>query len=346
MYTDFYNDDKHKTFYKICQIKKLPNFFKKATFCNEHDIPEEKFAVTEKRAFPCHDPASTYLSYCYSQHNSTPVPTESMDFILKKAHYWGIGQDIVDYQKKHMDWEDKFTKTAAEKDCAHFDGKRRHFPITDPMHVYSAVPMFEKFSHRYDIPTRNKIARFIVKKAQNFGIPVRSEVVLTYTSNSVDPLLAANNIAARSMTPGISMQEKKAYIMLGKGLLEARVSDAESMEKIAHVVEKLDRINGIDKEYGFTVPSAHQSVFNTPIEMLKKATEMIDLAGEYFSLTKLSTLPPELYSDALGKDFTVAVVDDKGKVNPQKLKMILPTLPLPDKETLRKYVIQHVGDEV
>lgn len=346
-YIDFNNDDKQKILYVINKIKPLPKFVKKANVVDADFADDRKFAVREKRAFPCHDPASTYLSYCYYQHNDKQIPKESLDYMLKRSHYFGICDHVIDYQKKHIAWERDRIKQASSKNCAFFDGQTRHFPISEEFHVYNAVDMFEKVAEeRYTIPQRRTIASFIVKKASEYGVNIRSKKIDTYTQNIIDPVVAAHNIAARATAANLNPLEKKAYAEVAKGIMHTPPADIHKIEKLARCLERMDEVFGLKQKAPDYFKSAYESVYNTPYAHIKAATQFIDLCGDRISITQMIGLPRELYADALGEEFAKAITDQHGKADANKIAKIVPTLPLPDKNVLHRYVKQHIGDEI
>jgi hypothetical protein len=94
------------------------------------------------------------------------------------------------------------------------------------------------------------------------------------------------------------------------------------LTKIAEVIGDLDKVFGLNKHYGKSLPDPLQTVFNTKEAM----GAMVDLGGTPVPLATLVKQSPEFYGDLLGPDVVEEISAD-GIIDPSKIQEIFPTLP-------------------
>jgi hypothetical protein len=129
---------------------------------------------------------------------------------------------------------------------------------------------------------------------------------------------------------------KEAFEKLSNALAASPrlVGDREELVKVANVLEELDNAAGIQHLYGTRLPDPVQSVFNTD----KLADELLDVAGRQVPLETMLQIDPEVYRDVFGADLANEFIDGD-VIDPEQLKVILPTVPL----DLQKVLVSQLG---
>jgi hypothetical protein len=341
---DFYNDTGNTQLRIIEQIRPMPDFVKQAAIIDRDSIPSRLFALPEKRAYTIADPASTYLSFGYWMLNNNKLsPSESdrsKTAIVKAAAFFDIGEDIKDFAKRYKIAESHFQKRAEEKNYGL--PQEKSFPLHTPVHVRRAIDFFPGHYEKYTMPERVKIASHIMRRADDFNIPVRQTVIIKYANNTAgcDPVLMADNIASRSLFVN-DMDHKKLFLKLARAAMHS-ANNVPTLMKLATVLEGLDGhfdLNGIGLQDPFS------TVFNVDG---KRAFDLdqsraINIAGNNYPVTALKDIPPEVFADALGEDFVKASSDEAGNIDTGRMADIIETLPLPDKKTLDLYLRQYIA---
>jgi len=341
---DFYSDTGNTLLASINKLKELPDFVKQAAIVDKDSIPDKFFALPEKRAFPISDPATTYISFGYWLFNQNKMSDMEKNAakvgLVKAAEFFGISKYILDLAKSY---QKNKNHVQCEKIANDYGlPEKKAYPLHTEDHVNMAIDSFPIHHRNYDIAERQQIAKKIMEKASNFNIPVRTQVIVKYATAS--PMsrtdLAAVNIAGRAMFTD-NLQAQHLYHKLGRALI-GNLNGQEGLYKVARVLESLDDHFGLNGgQNGF--PDAFSTMFNMNEKMAVEAVETvpINIAGDAFTLRDLIALPADFYEEALGEDFAQAIIDDSGKVSPGKLASILPTLPMPEKNILVRYLRQH-----
>jgi len=101
------------------------------------------------------------------------------------------------------------------------------------------------------------------------------------------------------------------------------MGDRGELMKVADALQELDEEAGLVPYYDRRIPDPLLTVFNTD----KIAGESIELGGRQVPIETLLQVPVEVYKDVLG-DFLVDEFTDGPELNAEKMKVILPTVPL------------------
>jgi len=97
------------------------------------------------------------------------------------------------------------------------------------------------------------------------------------------------------------------------------------------VIRELDEAAGLEKFYDRSMLDPLSTVFNTE----KLADDVFELAGKQVPMQDLLAIDPEVYKDVFGEDLSGEFIDPTtNEIDAEKLKTILPTVPLDLQRTL------------
>lgn len=336
---DFYTDSGQTVLTLIDKIRPMPEFVKSASIFEPQTIPDNCWAWPEKRAFSIADPASTYLSFGYWLMDQQNVPAKVKDNIVKSAAFFGIGDEVMDLAKRYADAKRRLDSAKVDSGYA-LPGK---YPLHTMEHVAQAVEYFPRHYKELPIPERMIVARKIVKEAKSNGVPIMSTVIMKYAK--AKPLSrtdrAGANIAIR-MQKTADLKEKKLYNKLGQ-TLAGNVKDSGMLFKVAGLLERMDKMTGLDRFYGTQIKDAFDTVFNMNIKEAQELLNILNINGKNFLLEDLANIPADVYEEAMGEDFLDNVKSQDGLLDINKLKDVINALPAPDKNTLVQYLEQYIA---
>jgi hypothetical protein len=113
----------------------------------------------------------------------------------------------------------------------------------------------------------------------------------------------------------------------------------QSLGKIAEVLEAFDVAEGLRFKRHTKLLSPSDVVFNIPLKKISSAlADAVKLNKHIFSLTKLAELSTGMYEDMLGEQFVSRIVNEHGKIAPEKLAEQINKLNLESKDALEVYL--------
>jgi hypothetical protein len=108
-------------------------------------------------------------------------------------------------------------------------------------------------------------------------------------------------------------------------------------EKLASTMAVFDEHAGIFP-YDRSVILPEDAVFSvSPAEFIKAAEDLVPLCGQFYSVSQLSSLPPERFG-ILGSDTVDMIKDAQGNTDAGMLGDVLRSLPADDQEKLLRYL--------
>lgn len=284
-------------------------------------LPDGAFAWPEKRAFPTHTKEHTAISLAYAKHaEELPAYVKENLRVASDAH--SVSADVL-------------TPVSVKTAGAEYWllPNERRFRVASEADVHFAVDALEKRAYDLSEEKRTEVFHNLTKVAGIYGVKVKSSLqkfggsTLTDTEVLVD-WLEARAEAAEMVGSKVAAVE---YKNLGQSfkMADKYLASKEDQVKVAECIAELDKIAGIGKYIGKSIPNPILTVWNTN----KVAAEQLELNGMYFDKSMLASLPTSFWKDALGEDF-VAEFAPGGVVDPAQLEAVLQTLPADMKATL------------
>ena len=343
---DVLHDTSYRQWLKIASTyKKVPKYVLDHSPMEKDaaaTMDDALFADFGKKMFPIDTPASTWLSAAYFNENRASVDdvvrAQIESNIKMAASIWNIDKDIKDVL------EFKHAAYVPENDPANYgyiDKKgNRYFPMFDEEGVKRAADNFDRF--RGDIPTdiRKKLACAIVKKAHAGDIAIQSSVFREAGIGLPNKIDLMDNLLDRAYLT----KNAECATVISNLVRVVSASPAEelmdNLDKLAHVLNELDKANGLDGQYGKTLLAPADFVYGMmPKEAAAFVKDALTLDQHTFSIRKLAEVSPSIFKTALGDDLFKAISDNTGKLDTTKMAEILPTLPKPDKMMLEGHII-------
>ena len=217
-------------------------------------------------------------------------------------------------------------------------------PLTNKQEILDADRNFSKNYTTYDTSMRTKMASQIFNAAKEYNVSPISAHTVAYATGDI-PLAynrkeAGLNIGLRATTTN-NPQHQIAYIKLGR-LLQVEKLPTGDVMKVAHIIENLDRANGVRYDT-LTKNRYNESLkFSPPLsdiykDAMDRSDNEIALIGTNYTVDDLMKLNIDVFRKGLEPAIFDSITTD-GRLDRNKLVDVLPTLPLSDKTLLKMYI--------
>lgn len=329
MLCDQYNDPAYALLYHLLEEHPAAADFVKSAELNDsqaQDLPDSMFAWPERRLFPIDTPQNTVLSAMYRE-KCAAVPVEVDDKLQKAREIYDVNPVLVRRREK---------VAAAPPVQEHV-----LLPAHGRLRIKTAedVPVAEKLLleqyPRLSIEDRAEGFTNLVKVARDMNVGLKPETMRMAGMTVCTTKVAQDFIEARRCATKEPLfqqaYEKLASAMAGRGEF---LQDRDELVALSDAIAKLDKKAGLEKLYDRHLPDPIRTVFNTD----KVAEESLNLAGREVALSKLAALPETFWGDVLGADYSRELMDKTGRVDPDMLRQIVPTLPLDLKQILKNQI--------
>jgi hypothetical protein len=310
----------------------LVEFAKSAELAPEefNKLPDGAFAWPEKRAFPTHTKEHAAISQAYAK-CAEVLPSHVRENIRLACDAHSVPDELFVPAQ---------TKTAS--DVYWLLPEQKRFRVTSAEEVAYAIDALEK--RAYTLSEEQKVEAYsnLVKVAEVFGVKTSPELQKFAGNTLTDTEVLADWLDARAEAADRVGNKIAAveYKSLGQSYrhVNSYMSSRDDQVKLAQAIAELDKLAGIEKYVGKSLPNPFLTVWNTA----KVAAEQLELNGMYFDKNKLAALPVSFWKDALGDDF-VAEFAPGGVVDPAQLEAVLQTLPADMKATLVPQLQPYAG---
>lgn len=283
-----------------------------AAECDE--LPDSAFAWPEKRAFPVHTREHTMLSRTYRE--DVPNVPAYVDLALKEAcNIYEVNEEL--YVRP------KVAEAQASDDDFLLPHLRR-LQVTEAAHVKTAEARLRDEGARLSVENRALACRRLVEKAAFYGVGVRAEIfkMAGMTVTARQPLVDWLEARSEAAAP----EHKEGYTKLAQMAkrLPAELRNREQQVKLAEAIGELDELAGLNRYYDRRLPDPLRTVFNTE----KIAGPGVTLAGRFVPMSQIAAYPSTFYTDMLGPDIVHEASDASGNIDPERLAVVLETLPV------------------
>lgn len=367
---DVYDDVNFQAMYAIDKlVGGLPNFVKNAAVADHDDIknlPPETFGDVVRRKFPCHTKQATFLSNAYFQQSRDKYPTKEASHVQARiddyAKFWQISS-LTNQFNKHWTKISSFNAddgSLPDSDfalVAEFDGhKIRRFPMPNLLGIKMAAESLYANRFMYPYPWRKEAAIRILARAEKADKEALEKKAFTLNNPALrindeahqylqratglgmtHPQVAAEKVAQRwlmikNVAAHVGYAEKLAELVQVLHTMAPQDMNTQTLEKCASLIDIIDQETGIAKHYADGVDMPEEMFF----DMLSKEAEaildqMVTLqTGSTYPIGLFASLPLEKIAAVMGKDFSDAVTDLNGQIDPVQFADIAATLPALD----------------
>jgi len=337
--------------HRITSLYGPPEFVKHASYdsiCGDpKTLPLHIYADPRARRFPCHTPASTWMSSaffadkraCYSSRDAELVEAR----LQKAANYHGIAGDLAQVFEKASRYHAN-DKAALPDDVFAFVWKKddglteRHLPLRNKHEVKCAAEYIQTHRDEFTYNDRQVMAKKVLVKAAEFGADIGA--TSGYLEKQAGNGVCSGNAAAKLLDNRAGLtdnQAAKQQLKAAAQLLRQNPTAAhkpQKLQKLAAFVDAFDRENGIVQDYGHSVPRPEDVLFNITEKTAShvKSAHIPLTSGNIYKIADLQDVKLNTIRDWMGTDFADEVSVGGLHVNMNKLAELLPTLPRGDAE--------------
>lgn len=337
---------------RLGKLYQFPPFVKQAdwqTVRPDGQTPSHLFGDPRRRLFPCHNPASTWLSCLYFQEKQASLPAKDRERIRQRldhyVRYWGI-KEAVDALKQR--YEALHADPLSRLPDEHFafvrvrpDGtKERRLPLRTPLEVKTAAQWLQRWRDAIPFAERHKMAVRIVERSRQVGADLRKEAEFLEQQLGLgvcDPKEVAALIRQRASWVRSSAL-KQAFAKMAQTVESRRpeLFETGQLVKLASTLDQLDRQMGWHHYYARGWQRPEDVIFK--LTFTKAGQEVARLvathSGRIYDKNDLARIGTDQLTAVFGPDFTERVTDARGRIHPAKLAEEVATLPRPDAEIL------------
>jgi len=326
------------------------------------ELEDALFADPARRLFPVDTPAATWLSAAYFLKNAATLPYKKDEkaFVLarieKAAEIHGVRGDTEKIAAA-IQAEDGTEKQAEDNDenygwvmVSEATGQvlARKYPMFDDRGVKMASSYFDENRSHYPMAIRRTIARNIMKRAEVHGVGI-DELHPSVLREAGYGIPRKDVLMEEILERAYLTKDAECAVLLANinEMIAALPEEdiAQSLDKIAEVIEAYDRTSDLTRYYGTKILMPADFLFDVNMKTAEElVADAVELDRHVFSLTKLAELPAQMYQEILGEEFAKAIVKSgTTQVDKEKLADNLYSLPKPDKVALEEHLAEIFG---
>lgn len=319
---------------EIFAESKPPAYIKLGTFNKEalQNLNDGAFGYPDRRLFPLHTPADTWMSARYFEKTAEAIPEWDrrlvQDRIDSRCRFFQVDEiSIVEKKAAAIELSDDdfcFVKEAGSNTY-------RNFYVGNKESVEESNNIFGQTYTRFSPRDRCEIASALMEKcAQHEVTPHRETIIYSGMEKHAfefieDSLQTRKHIVRRHENADMLKQAYSLFLgQVGRG----EVDDITA----TFILEGIDKRAGLDKEWDLTIPDPFRTMYKGTI-----TKHALKIAERDFEDDTLRGLGTEFYGNVLGDTFAERI-SDGGEVSITKLATALQEL----SEAERKVLEQHI----
>jgi hypothetical protein len=280
-------------------------------------LADTAFAWRERRMFRIDTPEHAAVSRLYMEKQA--VPRDVVDACDKALAIYGVNVNLAQ------------EKTASVPDSDYLLPHMRRLRVKTAGDVKLASEAIIRNQRTLDTESRAQASVNLIKKAAALNVRVPDSIMKFAGATMCDTRNLRDWLYARSEAAA-DPQIKTAYEKLAEQAhhMPALSGNREDLIKVAAAIYELDDAADLTRHYDKRLPDPMSTVFNTD----KIADDIVDLAGRQVPMETLLSTDPEIFRDVFGEDLAGEFIDESGAIDPEQLKVILPTVPYDLQKTL------------
>lgn len=330
-------DYSFRELHKFLKKASIPEYVKEASESTDYDsLPKEAFADPYNRAFPKHSKEDTYLSYVHFINKKaslkkkySPAYVADVDSKLKKsAALFEITQDLENYTSS---LNTKEASDYSEKTIYEADLNGQPYPLFTYKTAEELKLASEQYARDYKrIPFewRKDICNNFIKAAKVEGLDDMPDIICKYAGMFYPDTDAVVNTLKFRADITKNAEHKEAYTKMAdnvEGLI-----DNDDFMKVAETCYWMERNQGIydNKNSSATYGDPVDRIFTLSIDKIAATLDVVKLGNDYYKMTDLQSVKPDIYKEAFGIDIDNTDTDS--------IRESLPTMPLSDVSLFRE----------
>lgn len=346
--------------YRVVNLFTTPDWVKAASsvdICGDSALPIRVYADPTHREFPFHTKAATWVSYAFLL--DSQIPADQINDINSKlkqaAAFHGITDSLEQLSKE-------FIKQAADPESSLNDDdfalvyklptgeKQRRYPLRNYEEYIKAGSYL--MQHRDAIPYtyRKQMAEKILEKLAMTGCSRQGAMLVDFLEKQAGIGWCSAKDAAHLLDIR-SRLLKRTNLSLSEVLADAaqdciknaeKVRQPGNLQKLAELVDRIDRDHHLDREYGHGLDRPDDVLFGITY---KVAEDYLDdhctmTSGKVYSINDLCQVKLSDVRNLFGNDFADSVSVGGVMISPEKMAEVGATLPRPDAELLDELLAQ------
>jgi len=272
---------------------------------------DQAFAWQERRLFPIDSPDQAALSRVYMA-KQAGIPDEVLKTCDKALAIYGI----------ELPLHEKVAKV--DDDSNYLLPQIKRFSVKTAEDVGLAAEAIERNQRRMSVDDQATATLNLVKKAVDHQVRVPAHMLKLAGMTVCDTQALRDWLDVRAqVVPDAEISH--GFLKLSESLenFPAVITDREGLIKVASAVQELDNAGELEKYYGRKLLNPLETVFNTE----KMAAATLDLAGRPVPIETILSVDPQVYADVFGPDVLQDLTDASGQLDPEKVEVVLPTMP-------------------
>ena len=347
--------------HRLAKLYPLPDFVKSASVdktlhpvdlnANEFADPRDGF-----RNFPCHNPASTWLSTLFFAEKQGSYNLKEAARVRQSldgyAKYWNIKAAVDAIWARHKELTKCADDTLPDSDFAvvyalENGTKERHCRMKNAAEVKAAAGWLAQHRDALPFHERHVIAKKVQEKAARYGADLGANE--TFIDRQVGlgichPPAVVQMLQDRARLAKTAAQKDAMTKLAQVVVTQPRAAlDPSTLLKLAETIDGYDRALHLQDAYSDVIPRSEDVLFGIT---LREARASI---GDAVALTTtrvydrkdFQKLALQDLRDLFGKDFASSVAAGL-EINTEKLAEIVPTLARPDAELFER-ALQEAG---
>ena len=334
---------------RLAQLHDFPDFVKSADVNvtrNPGELPESVYAAPSIKAYPCHTPASTYLSALFFQEKAAEQHPRDAAQIRQRldgmVNYWGI-KAAVDQMRDEWTKQSKVAEDALPDSDFAFVWKNedgtvdRHLRMSNAMETKVAAEWL--YEHRDELvyADRRTMADKITEKAAQYGASLgdHDTFIERQAGRGVcEPAAVVRMIRGRAKLANDQVSRDQINKLADTVETTPQFAlDPGNLTKLAETVDTIDHSLRLVGKYTEALPRPEDVIFSA---VFKEAKASINrscsmTSGTVYDSGDFANLDLQSVKAAFGDAFANEVQSGLG-VDPEKCAAIAATLPLPDAE--------------
>lgn len=336
--------------HRLISIYAPPPFVKAAShdqlYGDADKLPHHVYGDQTRRLFPCHTPASTWMSTLFLMDKKAQIDPARVTMIEGRigeaARFFGIEGDIKQLkQAMAADEGDDLARLGDENFALVWqaDGghKERNYPLRNAEEVKMASAWFDKYRDEFLYGDRRQIATKILDRADTYGAMVENREALEKaagygacgTDRMVTALKERADMVATSHPKHCTEMRKLASLVAAN---PPSPVDVEMRVKLAGIVDLFDRDTALNRLYNDGLARPEDAFFEVTTKVANDflADHISTVTGTVYEKAALEKLSLDQVRRWLGDEVADAVSAGGLLLDADKLADVVATLPRGD----------------
>lgn len=334
----------------------VKNASSEAAYGPAEGLPLRCYGDPTHRLYPAHTKEATWLSALFFLDNKAEGKHGEKDALLiedrlnKFAAYFGITAEVDELKSRVKTASSNPTHTLDNDDFAlivkYADGTvERHYPLRNPAEVKAAAQYLAQFQDVIPLEDRQQMGQRILDKAEKVGTTFDDDTESFLERQAGYGVCAAKDAADLVMSRVVRLRYMNKDASLCEELqkmAQACLDNSEhvrtpgSLTKLATVIDNIDRMYGLHRDYSDTFQRPEDVLFGITV---KAAEHVLSdhcsmTTGKIYKIADFRKVALEDIRDVMGESFAEEVSVGGLTTCPEKLADIASTLPRPDAELL------------